>query len=114
MQGDLTTTPKGHSSQLAGMIPRILFKLFQHLEGTTTDFSVKISVELYNEELRDLLAPGLDASSGSNQPMGLGAPTGSSSAGSPEAFLRREEGTVSSSRARKRPLLGLLRTHSPS
>ncbi|KAI1795774.1 kinesin-domain-containing protein [Ganoderma leucocontextum] len=74
MQGDLATTPMGNPSQLAGMIPRALFKLFQHLEATATDFSVKISfVELYNEELRDLLAPDLAAPSGSNQPMGMGA-----------------------------------------
>ncbi|KAM5531198.1 hypothetical protein V8D89_015116 [Ganoderma adspersum] len=74
MQGDLATTPMGNPSQLAGMIPRVLFKLFQHLEATATDFSVKISfVELYNEELRDLLAPDLGAPSGSNQPMGMGA-----------------------------------------
>ncbi|EJF65955.1 kinesin-domain-containing protein [Dichomitus squalens LYAD-421 SS1] len=73
MQGDLTTTPLGNPSQQAGMIPRVLFKLFQHLEATCTDFSVKISfVELYNEELRDLLAPELQAPSGSNQPMGMG------------------------------------------
>lgn len=55
------------------MIPRVLFKLFQHLEATSTDYSVKISyLELYNEELRDLLAPDLPAPSGSSQPMGMG------------------------------------------
>ncbi|CDO71222.1 hypothetical protein BN946_scf184863.g18 [Trametes cinnabarina] len=73
MQGDLATTPMGNPSAQAGMIPRVLFKLFQHLEATSTDYSVKISyVELYNEELRDLLAPELPAPSGSNQPMGMG------------------------------------------
>ncbi|KAI8998545.1 kinesin-domain-containing protein [Trametes punicea] len=73
MQGDLSTTPMGNPSAQAGMIPRVLFKLFQHLEATSTDYSVKISyVELYNEELRDLLAPELPAPSGSNQPMGMG------------------------------------------
>lgn len=55
------------------MIPRVLFNLFQQLEATSSDFSVKISfVELYNEELRDLLAPDLAAPSGTNQPMGMG------------------------------------------
>ncbi len=74
MQGDLTTTPMGNPSAQAGMIPRVLFKLFQQLETSGADFSVKISfVELYNEELRDLLAPELPAPSGSNQPMGMGA-----------------------------------------
>ncbi|KAI0374999.1 kinesin-domain-containing protein [Pilatotrama ljubarskyi] len=73
MQGDLATTPMGNPCSQAGMIPRVLFKLFQHLEATSTDYSVKISyVELYNEELRDLLAPDLPAPTGSNQPMGMG------------------------------------------
>ena len=73
MQGDLKTTPMGNPSSQAGMIPRVLFKLFHQLEASSTDFSVKISfVELYNEELRDLLAPELSAPSGSNQPMGMG------------------------------------------
>ncbi|KAI0647148.1 kinesin-domain-containing protein [Trametes meyenii] len=73
MQGDLATTPMGNPTAQAGMIPRVLFKLFQHLEATSTDYSVKISfVELYNEELRDLLAPDLPAPTGSNQPMGMG------------------------------------------
>jgi kinesin family protein 11 len=54
------------------MIPRVLFKLFHKLSGS--DYSVKISyVELYNEELRDLLAPELNAPLNSQQPMGMGA-----------------------------------------
>ncbi|KAI0636868.1 kinesin-domain-containing protein [Trametes polyzona] len=74
MQGDLATTPMGNPCSQAGMIPRVLFKLFQHLEATSTDYSVKISyLELYNEELRDLLAPELPAPTGSSQPMGMGA-----------------------------------------
>ena len=73
MQGELATTPLGNPSAQAGMIPRVLFKLFQQLEASSTDFSVKISfVELYNEELRDLLAPELPAPSGTSQPMGMG------------------------------------------
>ena len=73
MQGDLTPTPMGNPSAQAGMIPRVLFRLFHHLESSVADYSVKISfVELYNEELRDLLAPELSAPTGSVQPMGMG------------------------------------------
>jgi kinesin family protein 11 len=73
MQGDLTLTPMGNPSMQAGMIPRVLFRLFHKLETSNADYSVKISyVELYNEELRDLLAPELAAPSGSTQPMGQG------------------------------------------
>ncbi|CAL1704444.1 unnamed protein product [Somion occarium] len=55
MQGDLAPTPMGNPSSHAGMIPRISF------------------VELYNEELRDLLAPDLYAPVGTVQPMALGS-----------------------------------------
>jgi len=73
MQGDLTPTPMGNPSMQAGMIPRVLFRLFHELETSNADYSVKISyVELYNEELRDLLAPELAAPSGSTQPMAQG------------------------------------------
>ncbi|KAF8212191.1 kinesin 2 [Mycena galopus ATCC 62051] len=73
MQGDLTPTPLGNPSANAGMIPRALFRLFHHLESSASDYSVKISyVELYNEELRDLLATDLSAPSGNTQPMGMG------------------------------------------
>lgn len=73
MQGDLVPTPMGNPSSQAGMIPRALFRLFHQLDKSGSDFSVKISfVELYNEELRDLLAPELSAPVGSAQPMGLG------------------------------------------
>ncbi|GJJ12126.1 hypothetical protein Clacol_006367 [Clathrus columnatus] len=58
MQGDLTLTHLGNPSPNAGMIPRVLFKLFQYLENNVADYSVKLSfLELYNEELRDLLTP---------------------------------------------------------
>lgn len=74
MQGDLEPTPMGNPSAHAGMIPRVLFRLFAQLEATVPDYSVKISfVELYNEELRDLLAPELAAPTGSLQPMGMGS-----------------------------------------
>ncbi|KAF9264663.1 kinesin-domain-containing protein [Marasmius fiardii PR-910] len=74
MQGDLVPTPMGNPSSHAGMIPRVLFRLFHYLETNKTDFSVKVSyIELYNEELRDLLASDLAAPIGSTQPMGLGS-----------------------------------------
>ncbi|TCD71883.1 kinesin motor protein cin8 [Steccherinum ochraceum] len=73
MQGDLAPTAMGNPSPHAGMIPRVLFRLFHQLETSGADYSVKISfVELYNEELRDLLASDLAAPSGSAQPMGMG------------------------------------------
>ncbi|KAF9246508.1 P-loop containing nucleoside triphosphate hydrolase protein [Melanogaster broomeanus] len=76
MQGDLTPTPMGNPSAQAGMIPRVLFRLFHQLETSAADYSVKISfVELYNEELRDLLANELSAPAGSIQPMGKGGPS---------------------------------------
>ncbi|KAJ6630825.1 kinesin motor domain-containing protein [Mycena sp. CBHHK59/15] len=59
------------------MIPRVLFRLFHHLESSASDYSVKISyVELYNEELRDLLANDLAAPTGNTQPMGMGKDNG--------------------------------------
>lgn len=73
MQGDLGTTPMGNPNAQAGMIPRVLFRLFHQLEDSNADYSVKISyVELYNEELRDLLASEFSAPAGSIQPMGMG------------------------------------------
>ncbi|TFK54864.1 kinesin-domain-containing protein [Heliocybe sulcata] len=82
MQGDLTPTPMGNPSAHAGMIPRVLFRLFHMLETSASDYSVKISyVELYNEELRDLLASELAAPVGSIQPMGLGTSKDSAQGG---------------------------------
>ena len=73
MQGDLNPTPMGNPSANAGMIPRVLFRLFHHLEQSKSDYSVKVSyIELYNEELRDLLANDLSQPFGSTQPMGMG------------------------------------------
>jgi len=74
MQGDLGTTPLGNPVAAAGMVPRVLFRLFNQLEESGADFSVKISyIELYNEELRDLLASDLAAPMGSSQPMSMGS-----------------------------------------
>ncbi|OCH94988.1 kinesin-domain-containing protein [Obba rivulosa] len=87
MQGDLSTTLMGNPSAQAGMIPRVLFRLFHQLESSGTDYSVKISfVELYNEELRDLLAPELAAPMGSIQPMGMGASKDSGGQGNLKIF----------------------------
>lgn len=56
MSGDMTET-LGMLSDDAGIIPRVLQQLFNKLEIDDTESSVKISfIELYNEELRDLLS----------------------------------------------------------
>ncbi|KAI9510898.1 kinesin-domain-containing protein [Russula earlei] len=74
MQGDLRVTPLGNPVATAGMIPRVLFRLFNQLEESGADYSVKISyIELYNEELRDLLASDLAAPMGNSQPMSMGS-----------------------------------------
>ncbi|WWC71280.1 uncharacterized protein I206_105233 [Kwoniella pini CBS 10737] len=58
MQGDLELTPLAAPKTTAGIVPRVLHRLFSLLDASkNTEFSVKCSyVELYNEELRDLLA----------------------------------------------------------
>jgi kinesin family member 11 len=57
MSGDMTDT-LGLLSDAAGIIPRVLYTLFQKLESDEVECSVKCSfIELYNEELRDLLSP---------------------------------------------------------
>jgi kinesin family protein 11 len=59
----------GNPSSQAGMIPRVLFRLFHQLETSAADHIVEIFfVELYNEELRDLLASEMSAPAGSMQP----------------------------------------------
>lgn len=58
MQGDLELTNLSAPSMQAGIVPRVLHRLFSLLNAAeNTEFSVKCSyVELYNEELRDLLS----------------------------------------------------------
>jgi kinesin family protein 11 len=48
---------------LAGIIPRTLHQIFEKLTDSGTEFSVKVSLlEIYNEELFDLLNPSSDVS----------------------------------------------------
>lgn len=56
MTGDMSNT-MGILPDAAGIIPRVLCSLFQRLEADDAESSVKCSfIELYNEELRDLVA----------------------------------------------------------
>ena len=56
MSGDMTDT-LGLLSDAAGIIPRVLNSLFRKLDADEMESSVKCSfIELYNEELRDLLS----------------------------------------------------------
>lgn len=73
MEGDLTSQMGTYSSE-AGIIPRSLYRLFHTLELSKEDYSVKATfIELYNEELRDLLS--LDSNASSAEPS-ASAPTG--------------------------------------
>lgn len=46
---------------LAGIIPRTLHQIFDKLSDNNAEFSVKVSLlEIYNEELFDLLSPSPD------------------------------------------------------
>ncbi|KAG9071877.1 kinesin motor protein cin8 [Linnemannia hyalina] len=56
MEGDLRDK-FGDSSREAGIIPRTLYRLFDALKAQN-EFTVRVSfLELYNEEIKDLLAP---------------------------------------------------------
>ncbi|CAH1257570.1 KIF11 [Branchiostoma lanceolatum] len=62
MEGERSPDPSiaWDKDPLAGVIPRTLHQIFDKLSGQAVDeFSVKVSfIELYNEELFDLLGPG--------------------------------------------------------
>ncbi|CAI5703086.1 unnamed protein product [Peronospora effusa] len=56
MQGDLSP-----DSDMAGIIPRSVHCIFDALEASEEEFSVRVSfLQLYNEELKDLLDPDTD------------------------------------------------------
>src|SRR5437764_2987829 len=57
MSGDMEEVYGGLSDS-AGIIPRTIYELFDKLDAEGTEYTVKCSfIELYNEELRDLLSP---------------------------------------------------------
>ncbi|KAG5354430.1 Kinesin-like protein bimC [Yarrowia sp. C11] len=57
MTGDFNLDERGEAVANAGIVPRVLVELFKRLSGSAGENSVKLSyIELYNEELRDLLS----------------------------------------------------------
>ncbi|XP_075072250.1 kinesin-like protein KIF11 [Mixophyes fleayi] len=63
MEGERTADEEFTWEQdpLAGIIPRTLHQIFEKLSESGTEFSVKVSLlEIYNEELFDLLSPAQD------------------------------------------------------
>ncbi|XP_033757276.1 kinesin-like protein KIF11-A [Pecten maximus] len=64
MEGDRTDDPdmSWEDDPLAGIIPRAMNHIFEQLKTQDVEFSVRVSfLELYNEELFDLLGSGEDA-----------------------------------------------------
>ncbi|XP_024636081.1 kinesin-like protein KIN-5C isoform X2 [Medicago truncatula] len=61
MEGESKKTKCGPNGELpseAGVIPRAVKQIFDTLEGQNAEYSVKVTfLELYNEEITDLLAP---------------------------------------------------------
>lgn len=54
----LQNGPKGQLPSDAGVIPRAVKQIFDTLESQNAEYSVKVTfIELYNEEITDLLAP---------------------------------------------------------
>ena len=53
MEGDI------HSEENAGIVPRSVKAILEQLEASGSEFTIRVSfLELYNEELQDLLVPG--------------------------------------------------------
>lgn len=74
MQGDLDLSPLSAPKSEAGIVPRVLHRLFSLLESAVnTEYTVRCSyVELYNEELRDLLSAEYNpVAAGDKQPMAM-------------------------------------------
>ncbi|VVT55164.1 uncharacterized protein SAPINGB_P004459 [Magnusiomyces paraingens] len=84
MTGDETLSPTGGISHEAGVLPRFCRDLFKAAEADGYDFAVKSSfIELYNEDLRDLLSDSdskkvtiLDPSTSNNMPKTSGITRG--------------------------------------
>ncbi|KAK3043529.1 hypothetical protein RJ639_002108 [Escallonia herrerae] len=61
MEGECKRSKSGPNGELppeAGVIPRAVQQIFDTLEGQNAEYSVKVTfLELYNEEITDLLAP---------------------------------------------------------
>ncbi|XP_047966623.1 kinesin-like protein KIN-5C [Salvia hispanica] len=61
MEGECKRSKSGPNGELppgAGVIPRAVKQIFDTLEGQCAEYSVKVTfLELYNEEITDLLAP---------------------------------------------------------
>ncbi|KAL0426556.1 UNVERIFIED_CONTAM: Kinesin-like protein KIN-5C [Sesamum latifolium] len=61
MEGECKRSKSGPAGELppeAGVIPRAVKQIFDTLEGQNAEYSVKVTfLELYNEEITDLLAP---------------------------------------------------------
>jgi kinesin family member 11 len=52
MEGDI------HSEENAGIVPRAVKSIFEQLDAAKVEFTIRVSfLELYNEELQDLLTP---------------------------------------------------------
>ncbi|KAI8341360.1 kinesin motor domain-containing protein [Chlamydoabsidia padenii] len=77
MEGDLSQSSIGPHSK-AGIIPRAIHKLFEALDNQGLEYSVKVSlIELYNEELRDLLNVNSGANNNNNSSSSGGGGTNS-------------------------------------
>ncbi|KAK1426096.1 hypothetical protein QVD17_14764 [Tagetes erecta] len=58
MEGEGGKTKNGEFHEDVGVIPRAVEQLFNTLEAQNADYSMKVTyIELYNEEITDLLAP---------------------------------------------------------